>query len=111
MEELMDTRCNFGRYRQALRACDPPAFPYFGIVLRDCAFVDIGNSDRTEKGFVNFEKMRMHGDIIRQFRRLQNIPYRFPAVFSLQNYLKNLPSLEENALQRYSMQYERAAEV
>lgn len=113
LEDLMDCKQNFYSYREELKKYDFPAFPYFGIFLRDCTFIDVGNEDFAdeEKIFVNFEKMKMKGDVIRIFQRYQQSPYHFPIIHSLQNYLQNLSSFEEHLLHKYSIQYERACDI
>ena len=107
----MDCRANFGRYRKVLQSCDLPCFPYFGILLRDCSFIDVGNENITAEGFVNFEKLRMKGDIIRAMKRYQRSPYHFSVADGIQNYLQNLSAFEEELLHKYSAQYERAADI
>ena len=39
--------------------CDPPSIPYLGIYLSDLTFIDEGTPNFTEKGLLNFAKMRM----------------------------------------------------
>ena len=39
--------------------CDPPSIPYLGIYLWDLTFIDEGTPNFTEKGLLNFAKMRM----------------------------------------------------
>jgi len=111
LEDLMDCRGNFARYRQTLASCDTPVFPYFGIFLRDCTFIDIGNESYVQGDYVNFEKMKLKGDVIRSFQRFQRSSYHFSAIHSLQNYLMNISAFEENLLHKYSAQYERAADI
>ena len=111
LEDLMDCRQNFRKYRNVLQKCDLPCFPYFGILLRDCSFVDVGNENFTPDGFVNFEKIKMKGEIIRSFQRFQQTPYHFPVNTHLQYYLQNLSTFDEETLHEYSSQYERAIDI
>lgn len=107
----MDCRRNFMSYRKALKECDPPVFPYFGIFLRDCTFIDVGNDTYDEDKFVNFERLKLKGEVIRAFQRYQKSPYHFPAAHPIQNYLHNLSAFEEELLHKYSILYENAAEI
>ena len=110
MEELMDCRCNFIRYRNLLSRCDRPCFPYFGIFLRDCTFIDVGNPTHVED-LVNFEKMRLKGATIKAFSDFQTAHFPFSLEATLQNFLKNISAFEEPVLHKYSTQYERAADI
>ena len=42
-----------------LSRCDPPSIPYLGIYLSDLTFIEEGTPNFTEKGLLNFAKMRM----------------------------------------------------
>jgi len=107
----MDCRGNFIRYRETLANCDTPCFPYFGIFLRDCTFIDIGNESFVHNDYVNFEKMKLKGGIIRSFQKFQRAPYHFSTIHILQNYLLNISAFEEGLLHKYSVQYEPAADI
>jgi len=55
MERLMDHRRNFQAYRTALKNCDLPALPYFGVFLRDITFIHVGNPVVTDDAMINID--------------------------------------------------------
>jgi son of sevenless-like protein len=45
LENLMSPQKSFSNYRNALRACKPPAVPYLGVYLQDLTFIEDGNPE------------------------------------------------------------------
>ncbi|KAM6986445.1 ras-specific guanine nucleotide-releasing factor 2 isoform 2-T2 [Aplochiton taeniatus] len=79
MDRLQKTVSSEGRFknlRETLKNCNPPCVPYLGMYLTDLAFIEEGTPNFTEKGLVNFSKMRMISHIIREIRQFQQAPYR-----------------------------------
>ena len=42
--------------------CDPPTIPYLGIYLSDLTYIEEGTPNFSDKGLLNFSKMRMVGN-------------------------------------------------
>ena len=117
MEDLMDNRKNFLRYRKRLKASVLPALPYFGMFLRDITFLGLGNSNVVLTGenkeqvtLINIEKQHMAHNIISQLHRYQEVPYSFHIVVPIANFLTNLTMLYDDALYHHSLLCEKKTE-
>lgn len=49
---------NFPNFRAAHAKAQTPMIPYLGIVLQDMLFVDEGNKNFDNNGYINFQKRR-----------------------------------------------------
>ncbi|XP_044718051.1 rasGEF domain-containing protein [Hirsutella rhossiliensis] len=57
MRRLMASTKNFGEYREALHAANPPCIPFFGVYLTDLTFIEDGIPSIIKKtNLVNFAK-------------------------------------------------------
>ena len=56
------------KYRELQRATRPPFIPLFPIIKKDLTFLFDGNETRVD-GLVNFEKLRMLSQQIRNIRK------------------------------------------
>ena len=61
IENLMDSKGNHKKYREAIRTSQTPAVPYFGIYLKDLTFISDGNPDYLKGGVINLNKRRKVG--------------------------------------------------
>lgn len=111
LEDLMDCKSNYFRYRAALKESNAATLPYFGVFLRDFTLADVGNDDYEHSDFVNFDKMFIFRNLINSFKKFQSSPYQITVSHPLQNYLQNLSSFEEGILHKYSIQCERASDI
>uniref|UniRef100_A0A914GUX5 Rap guanine nucleotide exchange factor 2 n=1 Tax=Globodera rostochiensis TaxID=31243 RepID=A0A914GUX5_GLORO len=79
LQQLMDPSRNMSRYRQHLAqfAQDPPVIPIYPILRKDLIFAHEANPTfcNGAQQLVNFEKLRMIAQIIRNIQRYSSIPY------------------------------------
>ena len=59
---------NMAKYRELQRATVPPFIPLFPIIKKDLTFLFDGNETQVD-GLVNFEKLRMLSQQIRNIRK------------------------------------------
>jgi len=85
IEVLMDGNFNFRTYRSHLKTCTPPILPFQGVYLSDLTFLE-ENPD-TINGLVNFEKMALFTDIVRDIYEFQETAYPFKLEPSIRSYL------------------------
>jgi len=71
---------SFSSYREELHNANPPCIPYLGVHLSDLTFIEEGNPDKLENGFVNFFKCRMVAEVIKEVQQFQQQPYNLTAV-------------------------------
>ena len=64
---------NMAKYRELQRATQPPFIPLFPIIKKDLTFLFDGNESRVE-GLVNFEKLRMLSQHIRNICKFCEMP-------------------------------------
>jgi len=74
--------------------------------LTDITFLEDGNADKLDGDLVNFNKMRMIADKIRQVRQYQYSPYKFSVEPHLRHYLQNLKAYDDNELYHQSLKIE-----
>jgi len=86
---------NFQSYREVLSSISVACIPYIGLFLSDLTFIEEGNPDFLENGFVNFIKSKMVADVIRQIQRFQKRPFNLKTVPSIQQYLWQHQTLSE----------------
>lgn len=65
------------RYRQHLAqfAHDPPVIPIYPILRKDLIFAHEANPTFCDAQLVNFEKLRMIAQIVRNIQRYSSVPY------------------------------------
>jgi len=77
LNKLMSPKKNYKRYRDFHSASKPPFVPFLGVFLTDFTFIDESNPDTLEDGtIINFQKMRMLHDRIKEFQKVSN-PHSF----------------------------------
>jgi len=104
--ELTNPLSSFSKYRQAKQAIEPPAIPYLGVYLQDLTFIEEGNKDRLENGYVNFVKQLMVADVIHEVQKFQHKPYNLMAVTAITEYLQGARQIDEEKLFKLSLQME-----
>ncbi|KAJ3092550.1 hypothetical protein HK102_005830 [Quaeritorhiza haematococci] len=81
LETLLDPSCNMKNYRNALASTNPPAVPFFPVVMKDATFVIDGNPaffvgkegkdeskpTKSEGFLVNFDKYRTLSKILSRY--------------------------------------------
>ncbi|KAL1891474.1 cell division cycle-related protein [Ceratocystis pirilliformis] len=88
MRTLMASTKNFGEYREALHAANPPCIPFFGVYLTDLTFIEDGIPSIIKKqNLINFAKRAKTAEVIRDIQQYQNVGYNLLAVPELQDYI------------------------
>jgi len=86
-EMLTSSNGNFKYYKEKLQQCNPPAIPYLGVYLSSLTFLEEGNPNQLDNGYVNFFKRRLIAEIIKDVQQFQQKPYNLSAVPAIQQYL------------------------
>lgn len=79
--------------------------------MRDLTFIDIGNEDLTAKGELNFAKMRMRAETVKELKKFQSVSYDVVPRSSFVNYLSNVVVFDESTLYKHSVVCEPPSEV
>ncbi|KAI1384679.1 ras GEF [Hypoxylon trugodes] len=88
MRRLMASTKNFGEYREALHAANPPCIPFFGVYLTDLTFIEDGIPSIIKKtNLINFAKRAKTAEVIRDIQLYQNSPYSLQPVLELHDYI------------------------
>ncbi|KAK0673856.1 putative cell division control protein 25 CDC25 [Cercophora samala] len=88
MRKLMASTKNFGEYREALHAQQPPCIPFFGVYLTDLTFIEDGIPSIIKKtNLINFAKRAKTAEVIRDIQQYQNVAYSLQPVPELQDYI------------------------
>ncbi|PKS12916.1 hypothetical protein jhhlp_000257 [Lomentospora prolificans] len=88
MRKLMASTKNFGEYREALHAANPPCIPFFGVYLTDLTFIEDGIPSIIKKtNLINFSKRAKTAEVIGDIQQYQNVGYSLQAVTELQDYI------------------------
>ncbi|RDA87530.1 hypothetical protein CP532_1635 [Ophiocordyceps camponoti-leonardi (nom. inval.)] len=88
MRQLMASTRNFGEYREALHAANPPCIPFFGVYLTDLTFIEDGIPSIIKKtNLINFAKRAKTAEVIRDIQQYQNVGYSLQPVHELQDYI------------------------
>lgn len=85
-------------------------FVILGIFLRDLTMIDVGNEEFAGE-IVNMDRLKLQVQIITEMVHYQSVSYNFKPQQHILNYLSNLSPFDDNTLQKYSIQCERASEV
>lgn len=107
MRTLMGSTKNFGDYRDALHAANPPCIPFFGVYLTDLTFIEDGIPSVIKKtNMINFAKRAKTAEVISDIRQYQNVAYSLQPVPELQDYIlsnmqaaKDVHEMYEKSLQ------------
>ncbi|CAM1502818.1 Fc.00g075940.m01.CDS01 [Cosmosporella sp. VM-42] len=88
MRRIMASTKNFGEYREALHAANPPCIPFFGVYLTDLTFIEDGIPSIIKKtDLINFAKRAKTAEVIRDIQQYQNVGYSLQPVPELQDYI------------------------
>jgi son of sevenless-like protein len=88
MRRVMASTKNFGEYREALHAGNPPCIPFFGVYLTDLTFIEDGIPSIIKKtNLINFAKRAKTAEVIRDIQQFQNVGYSLQPVPELQDYI------------------------
>jgi len=104
LNEIMATQNNYKNYRSALKISKLPALPYLGVYLRDLTFIaENENYLDEEKKLINFEKLKMIGQLISELKKYQVTEFNFEINDALQIYLSKLVTLPEEMIIHHSL--------
>uniref|UniRef100_UPI00358FB209 ras-specific guanine nucleotide-releasing factor 2-like n=1 Tax=Myxine glutinosa TaxID=7769 RepID=UPI00358FB209 len=106
-QKAMSSDGRFKNLREKIKSCDPPCVPYLGMYLTDMAMIEEATPNITPDGLVNFSKMRMITNIIREIQQFQQTPYRIETDARALHYLldrSNVP--DDDALYELSLKLE-----
>ncbi|KAH3744162.1 Ras guanine nucleotide exchange factor Q [Pelomyxa schiedti] len=106
VQQLTSPHGSFSYYRETIRKANPPCIPYLGVYLSDLTFIEEGNPDSLEGGYVNFAKFKMVAAVIQEVQNYQQKPYNFTRVDSIIKMLNNVKSLSETQCFDLSLQAE-----
>ena len=81
---------NFSLLRKKMNEASPPMLPYFGVFLKDLELVEEGNENMLH-GLINWYKMELLGQIVRQIRMAQKRPFVFRRLERLSSTVCFLP--------------------
>jgi len=103
MKELTEIfNLNFSNYRPLISTCSPPGVPCLVVIQHDLfGLEENAKTWLPEKGpnaLVNFDKLRMIGEMLQQVKLFQLTPYDIKPVDLIQDALKNLPVLDDTAV-------------
>ncbi|KAI9522723.1 Rap guanine nucleotide exchange factor 4 [Dissostichus eleginoides] len=73
-ESMMDPSRNHRSYRLTVTKLEPPIIPFMPLLLKDMTFTHEGNKTFIDN-MVNFEKMRIIANAIRQVRHCRSQPF------------------------------------
>ncbi|KAM4727765.1 rap guanine nucleotide exchange factor 4-like isoform 1-T1 [Anableps anableps] len=73
-ESMMDPSRNHRSYRLTVTKLEPPIIPFMPLLLKDMTFTHEGNKTFIDN-MVNFEKMRIIANTIRQVRQCRSQPF------------------------------------
>ncbi|KAI9334710.1 ras guanine nucleotide exchange factor domain-containing protein [Obelidium mucronatum] len=109
LEKIIDPSRNMKNYRDLLAKAVPPIVPFLPIYLKDLTFMNDGNAKMVE-GMINFEKLRMMGNRVKDIVSLVAVEYKGDAQPHIQNYIAK-PPVEKNMakLKEMSLECEKAA--
>ncbi|KAJ3408579.1 hypothetical protein HDV05_004940 [Chytridiales sp. JEL 0842] len=94
VEALLDPSRNMKNYRDCLALASPPIVPFLPIYLKDLTFMNDGNASKVH-GMVNFDKLRMMANRVKDIASLAGIEYKYEAKPAVQNYIAK-PPVEKN---------------
>lgn len=95
---------NYAGYREILQEANLPIVPFIGLHLKDLTFIEDGNSTVLPNGNINFRKLRLIAKVFHDILHYQTSRYGFEPVLALQNYFRNIVSLDES--RRFELSYQ-----
>eukprot|EP01119_Soliformovum_irregulare_P023169 TRINITY_DN8065_c0_g1_i1.p1 TRINITY_DN8065_c0_g1~~TRINITY_DN8065_c0_g1_i1.p1 ORF type:complete len:496 (+),score=148.35 TRINITY_DN8065_c0_g1_i1:166-1488(+) len=101
--EFVSPAASFSAYRTHLSNTTSACIPYMGLFLSDLTFIEEGNPDFLENGFVNFVKFQMVASAIQKTQRNQRRPYNLTPVPAIVTFLSSHKALGEKELFELSL--------
>jgi len=104
MKELSDIfNLNFSKYRPLIASALPPGVPCLIVIQHDLfGLEENAKTWLPDKGapnaMINFDKLRMIGEMLQQVKLFQLTPYSFTPISGIQEALKDLPTLDDTAV-------------
>lgn len=115
LEHLMENKQNYKNYREKLaklKQSGDSTLPYLGVYLRDLTFIEEGNATTLEDGLINYEKIQLVGQVIREVQFFQTCAV-YPDLVQTTapttiKYLKKLRGMRQEQLDEKSRECEPA---
>ena len=85
---------NMKAYRDLLAESKPPILPFLPILMKDLTFMQDGNPSKY-KDMINFDKLRMMANRVREITNLMDKPFKFPVDPAVENFLQK-PHVERD---------------
>lgn len=105
IKENLDMHGNFATLQRLWDTLDPPIIPYIGIFLTHLTM--LGEiPTQTEKGLWNFEKFQTISKILRKMGFFQIERYRLVPLESIQSWIENQETEDEDTLYEISLKQE-----
>jgi len=105
-EKITSTKGNFLSYKEQLHNCSPPCVPYLGVYLSSLTFIEEGNHDYLDNGYINFYKRRLVAEVIKEIQQYQYKPYNLVQVQPIVQYFNTYEFLKEPDAFKLSLQIE-----
>ncbi|KAI8592856.1 ras guanine nucleotide exchange factor domain-containing protein [Geranomyces variabilis] len=112
LEKIQDPSRNMKNYRDLLAVASPPIVPFLPLYLKDLIFMNDGNESKigTERQMINFDKLRMMGNRVKDISGLASVEYSFEPLPPVQNFLSKPPVERSLAkLREMSLECEKPA--
>eukprot|EP01104_Vermistella_antarctica_P005891 TRINITY_DN16638_c0_g1_i1.p1 TRINITY_DN16638_c0_g1~~TRINITY_DN16638_c0_g1_i1.p1 ORF type:complete len:497 (-),score=131.35 TRINITY_DN16638_c0_g1_i1:148-1638(-) len=106
LNEMMETKHNYKRYRDSLQNEKGAVVPYLGIFLRDLTFIEEGNPNYIDTKYINFQKMLLLGAVVQEVQQFQTKTYALEKRRGLERFLSKLLVLPDEVLYKHSLQAE-----
>lgn len=102
LNNLMDSKRNFVKYRELLRSVtDIACVPFFGVYLSDLTFTFVGNADflHNSTNIINFNKRTKIANIVEEIISFKRFHYKLKRLDDIQTVieasLENVPHIEK----------------
>lgn len=105
LESVVSMEGAFKNFREALANAAPPCIPFMGAYLTDLIFIADGNPDKIENR-INFVKHKFVYNVVARIQTYQTVVYNLEEVDSIQQFLLNLPQMDDKELFASSLQIE-----
>lgn len=108
LKKLANPMHNWQNYRTILKSAKGATLPYLGVFLRDITFIEDGNEDFVKTGIINFDKVMLMGEQLKQIESYQQFDYakHITPKPALLQYLTKLPFLGDEEIERASVNIE-----
>lgn len=109
MNDLCSVEKHYFPYRKLVETQPPPTLPYIGVYLRDLTFVEIGNPTYLDEDntIINYEKFRLLSEVILDFKKYQQVFYKFEPDVQIQTALRySMTTIDEEEQYNVSISLE-----